>query len=144
MGHATPRRRIRSWASGGKFAYPDDAEETPDTLQAIYEFDDFSMIWEHAVGIGLGPFQRAHGVAFVGNEGTLVVDRGRWEVFAETGTEAVKPYYKMDPVPEHTGPSQRGWTRPAHGELHRVHADARPAAMPRGDGQPRGRQRAPG
>lgn len=31
-------------ASGGKFAYPDDAEETPDTLQAIYEFDDFSMI----------------------------------------------------------------------------------------------------
>ena len=41
-------------ASGGKCAYPDDAEETPDTLQAIYEFDDFSMIWEHAVGIGLG------------------------------------------------------------------------------------------
>ena len=59
------------------------------------------MIWEHAVGIGLGPFQRDHGVAFVGNEGTLVVDRGGWEVFAETGTEAGKPYYKMDPVPEH-------------------------------------------
>ena len=88
-------------ASGGKFAYPDDAEETPDTLQAIYEFDDFSMIWEHAVGIGLGPFQRDHGVAFVGNEGTLVVDRRGWEVFAETGTEAGKPYYKMNPVPEH-------------------------------------------
>ena len=88
-------------ASGGKFAYPDDAEETPDTLQAIYEFDDFSMIWEHAVGIGLGPFQRDHGVAFIGNEGTLVVDRSGWEVFAETGTEAGKPYYKMDPVPEH-------------------------------------------
>ncbi len=88
-------------ASGGKFAYPDDAEETPDTLQAIYEFDDFSMIWEHAVDIGLGPFQRDHGVAFVGNEGTLVVDRRGWEVFAETGTEAGKPYYKMNPVPEH-------------------------------------------
>ena len=95
-------------ASGGKFAYPDDAEETPDTLQAIYEFDDFSMIWEHAVGIGLGPFQRAHGVAFVGNEGTLVVDRGRWEVFAETGTEAGKPYYKMDPVPEHRAQAGEG------------------------------------
>ena len=95
-------------ASGGKFAYPDDAEETPDTLQAIYEFDDFSMIWEHAAGIGLGPFQRAHGVAFVGNEGTLVVDRGRWEVFAETGTEAGKPYYKMDPVPEHRAQAGEG------------------------------------
>ena len=88
-------------ASGGKFAYPNDAEETPDTLQAIYEFDGFSMIWEHAVGIGLGPFQRDHGVAFVGNEGTLVVDRSRWQVFPETGTEAGKPFYKMDPVPEH-------------------------------------------
>ena len=88
-------------ASGGKFAYPNDAEETPDTLQAIYEFDGFSMIWEHAVGIGLGPFQRDHGVAFLGNEGTLVVDRSRWQVFPETGTEAGKPFYKMDPVPEH-------------------------------------------
>ena len=88
-------------ASGGKFAYPNDAEETPDTLQAAYESADFSMIWEHAVGIGLGPFQRDHGVAFIGNEGTLVVDRSRWQVFPETGTQAGKPFYKMDPVPEH-------------------------------------------
>jgi predicted dehydrogenase len=41
---------------GGKFAYPNDAMQTPDTQQAIYEFDDFSMIWEHAVGINGGPF----------------------------------------------------------------------------------------
>ena len=86
-------------ASGGKFAYPDDAEETPDTLQAIYEYEDFTMIWEHAVGIGLGPFQRDHGVAFIGNEGTLVIDRAKWEVFPETGTRNSGPYYKMEPVP---------------------------------------------
>ena len=60
-------------ASGGKFAYPDDDQETPDTMTALYEFDDFLMTWEHATGIELGPFQRAHGVAFVGNNGTLVV-----------------------------------------------------------------------
>lgn len=71
-------------ATGGKFAYPHDPQETPDTLQAIYEFDDFSMMWEHAVGIGLGPFQRDHGVAFVGERGTMVVDRGQWEVYPET------------------------------------------------------------
>jgi predicted dehydrogenase len=68
---------------GGKFAYPDDAQETPDTQQAIYEFDEFSMMWEHAVGIELGPFQRSHGIAFVGNDGTLVVDRNGWELFPE-------------------------------------------------------------
>lgn len=71
-------------ATGGKFAYPDDPQETPDTLQAIYEFDGFSMLWEHAVGIGLGPFQRDHGVAFIGERGTMVVDRGKWEIFPET------------------------------------------------------------
>ena len=70
-------------ASGGKFAYPDDASETPDTLQAIYEFDGFTMLWEHATGIDLGPYGRSHGVAFIGNNGTLVVDRGGWEVIAE-------------------------------------------------------------
>ena len=70
-------------ASGGKFAYPDDAEETPDTLTAVYEFDGFNMLWEHATGINDGPYQRDHGVAFIGNNGTLVVDRGGWEVIPE-------------------------------------------------------------
>jgi predicted dehydrogenase len=71
-------------ASGGKFAYPDDASETPDTLQAIFEFDGFTLLWDHATGIDLGPYGRTHGVAFVGNNGTLIVDRGGWEVIAET------------------------------------------------------------
>lgn len=70
-------------ASGGKFAYPDDASETPDTLQAIYEFGAHTMIWEHATGIDGGPYGRNHGVAFIGNDGTLVVDRGGWEVIPE-------------------------------------------------------------
>lgn len=78
---ATYPHRVVS--SGGNFAYPDSAMETPDTQQAIYEFDGFSMIWEHAVGIGLGPFQRTHGIAFIGNNGTLVVDRQKWELFPE-------------------------------------------------------------
>ncbi|MBM38253.1 MAG: oxidoreductase [Woeseia sp.] len=77
----TPNRII---SSGGKFAYPNSAMETPDTQQAIFEFDNFNMTWEHANGIGLGPFQRSHGVAFIGNNGTLVVDREKWEVLPET------------------------------------------------------------
>jgi len=75
-------------AIGGKFAYPDDASETPDTLQAVYEYDGFTMLWEHATGIDLGPYRRTHGVAFIGNNGTLVVDRDGWEVIAETESDA--------------------------------------------------------
>lgn len=70
-------------ASGGKFAYPDDAEETPDTLTTVYEFNGFNMLWEHATGISGGPYSRDHGVAFLGNNGTLIVDRGGWEVVPE-------------------------------------------------------------
>jgi len=87
-------------ASGGKLAYPDDAQETPDTLTALYEFDDFLMVWEHATMIGLGPFQRSHGIAFVGNNGTLVVDRKGWELFPEERLENRRTVgYRMEARP---------------------------------------------
>ena len=68
---------------GGKYAYPDDAAETPDTLQALYEFDGHTMLWDHGTGIDGGYYGRNHGVGFVGNNGTLVVDRDSWEVIPE-------------------------------------------------------------
>ena len=77
-------------ATGGKFAYPDDASETPDTLQAVFEYDGFTMLWEHATGIDLGPYQKTHGVAFIGNNGTLVVNRGGWEVLSERDGDKMK------------------------------------------------------
>lgn len=70
-------------AMGGKYAYPDDACETPDTLQAIFEFEGFTLLWDHGIGIDGGYYGRSHGVGFVGNNGTLVVDRGGWEVIPE-------------------------------------------------------------
>jgi len=70
-------------ASGGKLAYPDDASETPDTLQAIFEYGDFNMLWEHATGIDLGPYEMREGIAFIGNNGTLVVNRGGFKVLVE-------------------------------------------------------------
>jgi predicted dehydrogenase len=81
-------------AMGGKYAYPEDACETPDTLQALFEFDGFTLLWDHATGIDGGYYGRSHGVGFVGNNGTLVVDREGWEVIPEK--ENGKP--KMEPV----------------------------------------------
>jgi predicted dehydrogenase len=70
-------------ASGGKMAYPDDAAETPDTLATVYDFGDFVMLWEHAQAIDGGNYGRNHGIAFIGNNGTLVLDRGGWELIPE-------------------------------------------------------------
>jgi len=74
---------ISIMASGGKYAVPNGASETPDTLSVVYEFADFNIQWEHAIGIGLGPYARNHGVAFIGQNGTLVLNRDGWEVIPE-------------------------------------------------------------
>jgi len=70
-------------AIGGKYAFPDDAMETPDTMTAVYDFKDFTMIWEHTIGIGNGNYGRAHGMSYIGENGTLVLDRNGWQVIPE-------------------------------------------------------------
>lgn len=82
-------------AMGGKYGYPDDACETPDTLQAIYEFDGFNILWDHAIGIDDGAYGRNHGLGFVGENGTLVIDRNGWEVIPEV----VNGKARMEAVP---------------------------------------------
>jgi len=74
---------VGAMAIGGKYGF-DDLRETPDTQQSIVEFPSFSLVWEHMIGAGLGPWQREHGVEFHGQNGVLVVDRGGWEVHSET------------------------------------------------------------
>ncbi|MFZ4428454.1 MAG: Gfo/Idh/MocA family protein [Saprospiraceae bacterium] len=70
-------------ASGGKLAYSDDASETPDTLQTVYAYEGFNMLWEHATGIDGGNYGYTEGIAFIGNNATLIVNRGGWEVISE-------------------------------------------------------------
>jgi predicted dehydrogenase len=82
-------------AMGGKYGYPDDACETPDSLQTIYEFEGFNVLWDHAIGIDDGAYGRNHGLGFVGENGTLVVDRGGWEVIPEKVNNKIR----MEAVP---------------------------------------------
>lgn len=92
-------------ALGGKFAYPNDASETPDTLQTVFEYDGFSILWEHATGIDGGNYGRNHGIAFIGNNGTLVVDRNGWEVIPEEEFQGwgKKGIPKMDAIKKDKG-----------------------------------------
>jgi predicted dehydrogenase len=97
---------------GGKFGYPQDGMETPDTQQAIVEFDGVTMVWEHALGVGRGPWDREHGVAFHGNNGILIIDRGGWEVLPETTSINVsRRQYQMKAIPRQ---GSRGDDRMSH------------------------------
>ena len=83
-------------ALGGRFAYPDMSEETPDTLTTLYEFDGFNLVWDSAMGIDNGSYGRDHGIAYIGNNGTLIVNRGGWEVIEEgqSAHKVSKPFEK--------------------------------------------------
>lgn len=81
-------------ASGGLYADPNTAAETPDTMTAMYEFGDFNIQWEQALGIASGIYGRDHGVAFIGNNGTLVVNRGGWEVIPDDKRVEAVPLQK--------------------------------------------------
>ena len=83
-------------ALGGDFAYPDLYQETPDTLTTLYEFDHFNLVWDSAMGIGNGSYGRDHGIAYIGNNATLVLSRGGWEIIDENlnKIKIVKPLAK--------------------------------------------------
>jgi predicted dehydrogenase len=84
-------------ASGGRFAITDGCE-TPDVVQVTYEYPGFVMSYEatllNSFGTGLrtagkryyqakGEWDRPHGEAFYGANGTLFSDRLGYEVFPE-------------------------------------------------------------
>src|SRR4030043_326794 len=52
------------------------------------------MASEHTIGIGLGNWSRPHGMAYTGENGTLVLDRKGWEVFPEKQRMEAVPLQK--------------------------------------------------
>lgn len=85
-------------SSGGRFALKDDGE-TPDTQDALYEYtrpngEKLTMLWsEHESGRG-----RGHGGSeYFGNNGSLTIGRGGWEVHPD-----------MKVPPENAVPQFRG------------------------------------
>lgn len=98
-------------ASGGKFAYPEDASETPDTMQAVYEYDGFTMLWEHALGIDGGNYGKTEGIAFIGNNATLVVNRGGLELIPEVENKDGQRVFRTPDMPDQ-------YTRGSHLDLH--------------------------
>lgn len=79
-------------AIGGKYAYPDGAHETPDTLATVFEFDGYNMIWEQAQSISNGNYGKDHGISYIGNNGTLVLWRGGWEVIPDEKRMEAVPF----------------------------------------------------
>ena len=79
---------------GGIYYHEPGTIETPDIQQAIYSYPKHTMIWECGLNPGMGPYGKGHGVAFVGNKGTLVVHRGGWELMPDRNNAEKKPFFE--------------------------------------------------
>ncbi len=67
---------------GGKYALNDN-RETPDVIQANFEFPKFVCVYENRVTNEQSMFDRDYGITFHGTKGTLFVDRQQWEIVPE-------------------------------------------------------------
>ena len=79
----------------GKYALKDN-RETPDTIQATYEFPGFACVYENRVANAQSMWKQGYGILFHGTEGTLFVDRSRWEIIPETKSAASGTRNRVD------------------------------------------------
>jgi predicted dehydrogenase len=90
---------IATVATGGNFAYPENAHETFDTMSVSWQMKDYAINWEHTAGTQNGPYGRLYGLAFIGNDATLVTDRSGYELFPELENGK----YKVPAIPKQSG-----------------------------------------
>lgn len=83
-------------AAGGKHHFHDD-QETPDTLLVNYTFPGKTITWEHRLWSAHGLEGRSAAVAFCGDRGTLIVDRGGWKVYGQKESVAAGPSDLLEP-----------------------------------------------
>lgn len=76
-------------ANGGKFAFPDDNRQWPDTFSAIAEYgpgpvakNGFAL--QYSMRIGCRYEKRSHAKCFFGTDAALWIDRGRYTITGET------------------------------------------------------------
>jgi predicted dehydrogenase len=68
-------------ASGGRYHFKDDWEFY-DTLVTSYEYDDRMITWEGMCCQGKEYYGRGRGVTIHGTEGTVLIDRGGYQIFS--------------------------------------------------------------
>lgn len=73
----------RTIASVGDKLWLTDNRETPDTLQATYEYPGFIATYENRSNNGQSMFNKGGGILFHGNQATLFVDREGYTVVPE-------------------------------------------------------------
>ena len=65
--------------------------DTFDTMNVLYPKKDFLINYDMNGGLQTGPYGMPYGIGYVGEKGTLVVNRGGFEIYPEWDSEAKAP-----------------------------------------------------
>jgi predicted dehydrogenase len=77
-------------STGGKYAHPDDDQETPDTNVVSFDFGDTMATWEQRSWSARTPSDPAAEVTFHGEKGTLTISGGSYAIHDPAGKEVAK------------------------------------------------------
>lgn len=101
------------YAVGGNFVL-DDNRETPDTIDAVYEFPGFICTYSNRSGNAYNGAGKGYGIEFYGTDATLFLDRSGFEVIPETGGTAKAPTPSYLSEQEPVVPAwKRDWNGPS-------------------------------
>jgi predicted dehydrogenase len=79
----------RSVCTTGGIFTTDDDRDTPDTMQVVYEFPGCTLTYSMRKGNGLKYNGHDYGILFCGTDGSLLLDRGGYEIIPD---KVVLPY----------------------------------------------------
>ena len=67
------------------------SRETFDSMSVIYPKEDFVINWDMTAGIEKGPYDSSYGLVFIGDLGTIALDRSKLILNPEWDNQAKKP-----------------------------------------------------
>ena len=81
---------VRVTSSGGKYRYPEDDQETPDTSVVSFDFGGSTISWEQRSWADRTPLDSPHEILFYGEKGSLGIEGGSYTIFDLKGQEINK------------------------------------------------------
>lgn len=64
--------------------------DTFDTMNVIYPKKDYVINWDMTAGVEQGPYEKSYGLAFIGENGTIITNRNSFQVYPEWDSSAKK------------------------------------------------------
>ncbi len=61
--------------------------ETFDTMNVNYPMGEYVFNWDMTAGVQQGPYEKLYGLAFIGDDATIVTDRSSYQVYPEWDNE---------------------------------------------------------